>query len=609
MKTMAIKNDIWYYIPTVKQSARGMFVIKSDSLFFAYSSTEDAKKSNTLCDININIQSGEFVAILGRNGSGKSTLAKHLNALLIPTSGSLWVKGLDTKKRANTWEVRQSTGMVFQNPDNQIVATLVEDDVAFGPENLGVPPPEIAERVTTNLEIVNMSNSSKTAPHLLSGGQKQRVAIAGILAMKPNCIVFDEATAMLDPSGRKEILQTARKLNKDEGITIILITHLMEEALESNRVIVMNNGKIVMDGHPKSIFVDNKKLMSLGLALPRITELCDKLRARGMDLQSNVASELDFIKEVGIQKILSANKNRAVEIPRRSNQTENHKIKIEVNNLCHTYNMGSVFEKKALSDISFKIEEGEIAAIIGHTGSGKSTLIQHLNALLAPTSGTIRIDGENIHENKAKLKSFRQKVGIVFQYPEHQLFESTILKDVSFGPKQMKVDSHLVEEHARDALLAVGISEDIFCKSPFELSGGQKRRVAIAGVLAMRPNILILDEPTAGLDPSGKKEILGHIKYLHDSLGLTIILVSHSMDDVAEYANKIFVMNDGKIKFAGTPKEVFGMDKALRNIGLDVPRISSLFIKLNEINSAIPKSVINLREAVDILVSMSEDVN
>ena len=582
-----------------------MSVISSKDLSFTYTNSEVSFENSALRDININIKSGEFVAILGRNGSGKSTLARHLNALLVPSTGSLWVNGLDTKDPANTWDVRQSTGMVFQNPDNQIVATLVEDDVAFGPENLGVPPKEIALRVDANLKLVNMADYKKTAPHLLSGGQKQRVAIAGILAMKPGCIVFDEATSMLDPSGRKEVLNTAIWLNENEGITIILITHLMEEAAASRRIIVMNRGNIEMDGSPREIFMDYKKIMAFGLAVPCITELCHNLRISGMDIKSNPITDEEFLNDETV-KVIIASKEHSKQplVPDAPCDEPSKTPAIEVENLTHTYNAGSVFEKKALSDINMKVQKGEFAAIIGHTGSGKSTLVQHLNALLAPTNGLVKIDGENIHENKSKLKYFRQKVGIVFQYPEHQLFEATVLKDVSFGPGRMNVEKHLVDEYAKEALRAVGIYEDSFGKSPFELSGGQKRRVAIAGVLAMRPSILILDEPTAGLDPSGKKEILGYIKNLHTSLGITIVLVSHSMDDVALYASRIFVMNDGKITLTGTPREVFGMDETLRSIGLDIPKISQLFIRLNKLNPAIHGGVISLNEAKKVLLGL-----
>jgi len=241
-----------------------------------------------LDDINLTIQAGEFVAIIGTNGSGKSTLAKHFNALLLPTSGICRVAGLETSAEADLWKIRQHIGMVFQNPDNQIVATLVEEDIAFGPENLGVPSEEIKKRVTEALKIVGMEKYRKFAPHLLSGGQKQRVAIAGALAMHTRCLVLDEPTAMLDPMGRAEVMETVKKLHDQAGITIIYITHFMEEAVMADRVVVMENGKICDEGTPMEIFTQVEKLKNLGLEVPLATEVAAKLRKQGISLPPNI---------------------------------------------------------------------------------------------------------------------------------------------------------------------------------------------------------------------------------------------------------------------------------------------------------------------------------
>lgn len=241
-----------------------------------------------LDDINLTIKEGEFVAIIGTNGSGKSTLAKHFNALLLPTSGICRVAGLETSAEADLWKIRQHIGMVFQNPDNQIVATLVEEDIAFGPENLGVPSEEIKKRVTEALKIVGMEKYRKFAPHLLSGGQKQRVAIAGALAMHTRCLVLDEPTAMLDPMGRAEVMETVKKLHDQAGITIIYITHFMEEAVMADRVVVMENGKICDEGTPMEIFTQVEKLKNLGLEVPLATEVAAKLRKQGISLPPNI---------------------------------------------------------------------------------------------------------------------------------------------------------------------------------------------------------------------------------------------------------------------------------------------------------------------------------
>jgi len=281
-------------------------MIKSENLSFKYAAyDENESPEPTLRDINITIEPGEFVAILGHNGSGKSTLARHLNALLSPTEGTLWINRLDTKDMQNTWKIRQTIGMVFQNPDNQIVATIVEEDIAFGPENLGVPSEEIRQRVDEALAGVGMSAYARRQPHQLSGGQKQRVAIAGVLAMHPKCIVLDEPTAMLDPSGRREVMKAISKLNKDAGITVILITHFMEEAAKAKRIVVMESGKIVLDDAPRNIFRQVDTMQKLGLGVPQITALAHKLRAHGINVSDQILSIEEFLQDDAIQTLLT----------------------------------------------------------------------------------------------------------------------------------------------------------------------------------------------------------------------------------------------------------------------------------------------------------------
>ncbi|SHH45066.1 energy-coupling factor transporter ATPase [Tepidibacter thalassicus] len=261
-------------------------IVKIDNVSFEY--IQDGLESKALDNISLNIKRGEFVVIIGHNGSGKSTLSKNLNAIFKPTKGNIYIKGINTKDDSKVWDIRQSAGMVFQNPDNQIVATVVEEDVAFGPENLGLDPGEIKKRVEESLKFVGMYELKNKPPHLLSGGQKQRVAIAGIIAMKPDVLILDEPTAMLDPSGRKEVINTIKKLNKEDNITIIHITHFMEEAVDADRVIVMEKGKIVMQGPPREIFTQVEKLKELGLDVPFMTELAYELKKEGLDIDSDI---------------------------------------------------------------------------------------------------------------------------------------------------------------------------------------------------------------------------------------------------------------------------------------------------------------------------------
>lgn len=262
-------------------------IINVERVEFEYHHDEEGSKK-ALNGVNIEVKPGEFVVIIGHNGSGKSTMAKHLNAILKPTKGNVIVNGMDTSDDDKLWLIRQSAGMVFQNPDNQIVATIVEEDVAFGPENLGIESDEIKKRVSEALESVGMTEFKRKAPHLLSGGQKQRVAIAGVIAMKPNCIIFDEPTAMLDPSGRKEVVNTIKKLNKEEGKTILHITHFMDEAVDADRVIVMEKGRVVMEGKPREIFMRVEELKALGLDVPHMTELAYELGKEGIKIEDDI---------------------------------------------------------------------------------------------------------------------------------------------------------------------------------------------------------------------------------------------------------------------------------------------------------------------------------
>lgn len=273
-------------------------MVEVSNVVYAYRKHEQADEHLALKGVNLKVKKGEFLVVIGHNGSGKSTLSKHLNAIYLPKEGDVFVNGKNTKNIENLWDIRQSAGMVFQNPDNQIVATIVEEDVAFGPENLGVKPEEIKKRVEFALKAVRMDEYSKHAPHLLSGGQKQRVAIAGILAMKPKCIILDEPTAMLDPSGRKEVLDTIKKLNKEEGITIILITHFMEEAVDADRVVVMDDGKIVAEGTPREVFSKVELLKKLGLDVPEMTELAHELIKSGIKVRPDVITIEELVEEI-----------------------------------------------------------------------------------------------------------------------------------------------------------------------------------------------------------------------------------------------------------------------------------------------------------------------
>ena len=284
-------------------------------------------------------------------------------------------------------------------------------------------------------------------------------------------------------------------------------------------------------------------------------------------------------------------------------------MSIKINHLTHIYNEGTTFEKVALNDVNIEIKTGEFIGLIGHTGSGKSTLIQHLNGIISPTQGEILLDGENIHKDKMKLKEVRRRIGLAFQYPEYQLFEMTVYKDVAFGPTNLGWTKEQIHESVTAALDIVGISPDIYEKYPFELSGGQKRRVAIAGVLAMNPEVLILDEPTAGLDPKGRDEILAAIRKLHEERGITVILVSHSMEDVAKLVDRIIVMHRGQVAMTGTPREIFSHPLELEQMGLAAPQVSYVFAQLKAKGYDVPTDIYTVEEAKEALLRLVKQVN
>ena len=582
-----------------------MEAVKFEKVHFSYPSggnvatDEDIFSSDasfSLNGIDFSVQEGEFIAVLGHNGSGKSTLARLTNGLLIPDSGKITVLGLDATNEENLFNIRKQVGIVFQNPDNQTVASIVEDDIAFGPENVGITREEIGKRIDFALNAVGMSEYRHSTTSRLSGGQKQRIAIAGVLALKPRVMILDESTAMLDPRGRKEVIDVVLKLNKEEKITVILITHFTEEALLADRAVVMHRGEIVMQGKPEEVLKREKELEKCSLTLPRPIKICQKLREGGLHVQDALTSETlsdEIVRELeNIPVTLPAiwEKEEAPE------QTFGGEIgRVECKNLSFTYNPASPFATHALNGVDLEIGAGEFFGIIGHTGSGKSTFVQHLNALIKlPTAEkkykekrkkvqenptVLTVDGFDLTKKTTDFKALRKKVGMVFQYPEYQLFAETVFEDVAFGLKNFAEDlsEAEIEREVKEAIEIVGLNyEEVKNRSPFELSGGQKRRVAIAGVLVTRPEILVLDEPAAGLDPLGKEEIMSLLHKLHALWCKTVIVVSHDMDEIAENCTRAAIFSEGKILAVGTPKQLFEQGAAMEKAGLDVPFVAKL---------------------------------
>jgi energy-coupling factor transport system ATP-binding protein len=538
-------------------SPRRQEMIQVRDLHFSY---EDG--TPVLRNIDLEIPDGTYVGIVGSNGSGKSTLTKHFNALLLPQGGEVLVDGESTRKFPE--KARSRVGMVLQNPDNQIVGTVVEDDVAFGPENLCLPHEEIGVRVGEALERVGLAACRTRGAETLSGGQKQRLAIAGILAMRPRHVVVDEPTSMLDPVGREEVQECLRGLNAD-GVTIIHVTHLLEELLDADRILALEQGKVVFDGPPRELFRSPKLMERLKLELPVPASL-----GMALERQKGVPRKIPW-KIQELLEHLPDFSDSPVEKPRdptevsREDTFEGEDV-IRATGVTQDYLKGSPLYVRALEEVDFALRSGELVGLVGSTGSGKSTLIQVLAGLVEPTEGAV------VYREGVDSKALYKSVGVVFQQPEDQLFEHTVFDDVAYGPRQMGLSEEEVGEVVPWALDLLGLpTQAILQRSPFELSGGEKRRVAIAGILSMKPELLILDEPTAGLDAEARRLLLDRLQLLHASGESTILMVSHNMELLSSLATRMVLLSGGRIVADAPPRVVFSQGHDVGDGGLRPP--------------------------------------
>jgi len=616
-------------------------IVRVEKVSYSYPGRNGGAATPALREVSLAVEPGEFLVILGHNGSGKSTLARHLNGLLLPDSGNVFIHEWNTRDKGHLRDIRTMVGMVFQQPDNQIVATIVEEDVAFGPENLGVGLEEMRRRVDWALGEVAMQPYRLRAPHLLSGGQKQRVAIAGVLAMQPNVLVLDEATAMLDPQGRKDVMEIAHRLHRERGVTVIAITHFMREALDATRMVVMDQGCIALDGTPRELFSQREKLRALQLDLPHVSQIAGALHARFPAFPANLLTTREVVDAVrnytsppaplqaergevhlipdsspfgeGRSAVASTSSRQVEEegeITTHVSRLTSHALQtaspvvIDVEDLEHVYMRGTPLAVQALFDIDMQVRRGEIVGVIGHTGSGKSTAIQHLNGLLLPHGGKVAVLGMDTASPQTDLRVLRRRAGLVFQFPEAQLFEQYAGDDVAFGPRQMGLSAEEVRARVRRAMESLGLGfEEFKDRMTLGLSGGQRRRVALAGVLALEPEVLILDEPTAGLDPQARRQLMAQILDLHEK-GVTLIIVSHNMEELAEVCDRIVVLANGRTLVSGTPHEIFADPNALQTQGLDVPDSTEIAQALID-EGLLPQMVItNVDEAVSAISSL-----
>lgn len=527
--------------------------------------------------IDLTIRERERVAIIGPNGSGKTTLARCLNGLLFPTRGEIRIDRLKVGDQSTTGQIRRLVGMVFQNPDNQIVSTTVEREIAFGLENIGLAAVNIGRRVEWALQSFHLEGYRDFSPHRLSGGEKQRLSLASVLAMRPKYLILDEPTSLLDPIDRKEVIQIISHLDSFGISGLIHISQFPEETILFPRLIVLNQGRILLDGPPEEIFSQREALRRIGLKPPPLLELVEELKEQGIYLKGSLHKK-------PAELVRALLKLRGRKRPQVKTPIFEDKVKlpsaIEAKSLFYTYNPDLPHQKEALRGVDLRVDRGELVGLIGPTGSGKTTLAQHFNLLLTPSSGWVSLFGQRF--NGVDPQVVRRKVGFLFQFPENQLFEETVYKDVAFGPSNLKLPQGEIKERVKESLERVRLRYDQFAsRSPFSLSGGEQRRVALAGVLSMGPQLLILDEPTVGLDPAGSDLVAEILKELH-SQGKTIVLISHNLDFVFGLASRVIALDKGKICLQG-PSTIFMEKKeTLQRIGLDLPPLNCVMVLLRK---------------------------
>jgi len=556
----------------------------------------DAPSRAVINDLSLSIDEGEFVALIGQNGSGKSTLGKLLNALIIPDLGKVFIGGLDTHEGVNHPVIRRTVGMIFQRPQDQIVATTVSEDIAFGPSNLGLPAKEICYQVNEAMNVTGLAGFTDRPSYLLSAGETQRVALAGVLAMRPKCIIFDETTAMLDPSGREMVMEQARALN-NQGITIIFITHLMEEAVQAGRVLVLFRGQIVVDDSPAEVFSSASKLRSFGLDLPPVALAAERLRGYFPEIPNHALQISDLLRNLheysGIKKPNISLKTKKKTQP----------LSVEVDDLSHVYLRDTPLAHRSLDHCSLQIGEGKAHGLIGATGSGKSTLLQHLNGLITPQSGKLRVLGQSLNDPNLNIKALRKSVGLAFQQPEDQIFEQYVGDEIAFAARNFAIPGK-ISEIVRSAMEAVGLDFSAFKdRLTSTLSGGERRKVAFASVLAGQPQILLLDEPLAGLDPISRNEITAHLAKLKEE-GKTLVISTHQFEGAIELMDEVSVMAKGKDLVHGTPGEIFSDTSNLDAAGIKAPLIARIVKQLCDLKWPISTEIITLAALESSLASI-----
>ena len=539
-------------------------VIRVRDLWWRYELGQDW----ALKGIDLTVRRGEFLVIVGPSGAGKSTLCLTLCGMIPHFSrgyykGEVMIIGRETRKMKLS-EITRKVGIVFQDPDTQFVTMSVEDEIAFPLENHGVPRQEMIERVRRTMEITRIIELKDKYPHELSGGQKQRVAIASILALEPEIIILDEPTSDLDPVGKSEVFSMLAEL-KRAGRTIILVEHNTEEAAKyADRVVLLRDGKIIMEGPPRKVFEEVESIKSAGVYPPQVTELAYTLSTRyGVrgELPITLEECLEWLRELNA-RIVTPNR-----LERSPTGVKGESI-ISLKDVSYSYPDGTA----ALRDVTLEFARGEFTAIIGQNGSGKTTLVKHIVGLLRPTVGEVRIFGKKTSE--MSIKEIATKVGYVYQNPDHQLFCQTVYEECAYGLRNLGLSEPEIRRRVSEILGRVGL-QGLEKVDTFLLGKGQRQRLAIASTLVMNPEVIIVDEPTTGQDMSQSTSIMELLASLHRE-GRTVLIVTHNMRLVAEYAERVVVMQAGRVVLDGDVRTVFSQVEKLREALITPPQITQL---------------------------------
>lgn len=573
-----------------------MAIIEIQNLLYKYFKSEEA----ALVDINLSIDKGEFVAVMGPTGAGKSTLCLTLNGSIpkmIPGkfNGKIIINSLNTLEHS-VQKLASQVGMVFQNPNLQLFCFDVESELAFGPENLSIEREEIRKRIKEITKLLRLEGLEKRSPAELSGGQKQAVAIGAALTMNPVILVLDEPTSNLDPIGTKQIFEILKRLKSHRDITVLMVSHKSEEIAEFvDRVVLIDKGRIILDDTPSKIFekkiIEEKKY----IRPPQVSEIVYKLNQRGYNFEK-IPVTLDeaysllkkFLEKQGIKKGETYTPEKTSED--QSYDVYNKDPIIKVRDLWHIYK-GNVV---AVKNLNLDIYPGEFVSIIGQNGAGKTTLVKHFNALLKPTKGFVIVKG--FDTRLKKVSELSRYVGYIYQNPDDQLFAESVEEEIAFGPTNLGLSEEEVKQSVDEVIKDLNL-EHIRKEHPLALSLGDRHRVAVASILAMKPEIIILDEPTTGQDFQGSREIVDLTLELNRH-GKTIIMITHDMNLVAEYSRRVIVLAQGEILMDGTPKKIFSRPHILEQSYLEPPQVTKLSQKLHEFG--FPSDLITVDEFCDV---------